>query len=399
MERLQPIRSQERIEIIDIFRGFSLFGILLANMLWFMYPVYLQSYFGSPNEFTASWTTLDHLLKTVVSMFIDGKFLTLFSMLFGFGMIIMYERASLRQQSFVPFYLRRLFLLLIFGLIHGYFIWFGDILADYAVIGLFLLLFHRLKGTTLLVISYVLFGLYFSFSALIQLGMYFLNEPLIIPEKELTAILSTIAVHQQGSLIELMKANFAERHYYFGSGGLGYLTHLLTLLPFSAAFFFGAGVAKKKWIQQFKEKQKGFKVVGIITLLTGAFFSWIIPLVTPETPFNLLQYASAPLLTIAYCLFLLFLFEHGNALHVLAAPGRMALTNYIFQSIVFTFLYGPFAFGVYGKFSYSLALLFGVIFFILQVIVSNWWLKRFRFGPLEWMWRSLTYMKKQPFKK
>lgn len=396
MESLQPTRTHERIEIIDIFRGFALFGILLANMLWFIYPVYLQSYIGDPNPFTKDWTTLDYILKTLMEMFIDGKFITLFSMLFGFGMVIMYERATARKQAFVPFYLRRLFFLFLFGLLHGYFIWFGDILADYAVIGLFLLLFHRLKGTTLLVISYIIFGLYFIFAAFIQMGMYMMNESITIPANQLQLIQQTIQIHQTGSFMDLMKANIEERNFYFGAGNSSYILHLLTLLPFLAFFFFGAGVAKKKWIQCFSEKRKKFATIGIITFIIGAFFSFILPLLIPV---HILQYASAPFLTIAYCTFLLFLFETTKGLRLFIAPGRMALTNYLMQSIFFTFLYGPFALKIYGEISYSFALLLGIFFFIIQVILSHWWMKRFYFGPFEWLWRQLTYMKKQPFKK
>ena len=154
-------QSPDRIEHIDVIRGFAIFGILLVNMAHFSYPdLYLQ-FVGPDNFFAAEWGKAGHFIKeSILAIFIQMKFIMLFSFLFGFGMILMMERMENKNRNFTPMFLRRIAALFLFGSFHAFFIWDGDILTDYALLGLLLLLFRKRKAKTLLVWAIILYLLF-----------------------------------------------------------------------------------------------------------------------------------------------------------------------------------------------------------------------------------------------
>jgi len=399
-QKLSPISAKERIETLDVLRGFALLGIILANIVWFLYPAYMQEDLSFKNEWTSFWNQADYTVHTIITMFVDGKFVMLFSMLFGFGMVIMQERAAVKQLNFWGIYFRRLIVLFIFGCIHAYFIWFGDILTDYAILGFLLLLMHKLKPKAMLIISLTLYSLLlgsFTFGALSSDS----TAPMTISMSEESRKLMqvTIDAHQNGNIQELMDANLMERTFYTMRNGLYVLSlgnpifYLFTNLPYLLMFLFGAAVAKKKWLHRFEEYRKGFFITWLLTFIFGGTLCWILPSFSEN--FSVVQYISSPLLTIFYAISLIFIYhtvKGKKVLHWLSFPGRMAFTNYIGQSIICTFLFGPFAFGVYGKLHLTTAIIIAIVIFVFQVIFSKLWLSKFRFGPLEYVWRSFTYL-------
>jgi len=399
-QKLLPISAKERIETLDVLRGFALLGIILANIVWFLYPAYMLGDFSFKNEWTSFWNDADYTVKTILTMFVDGKFVMLFSMLFGFGMVIMQERAAAKLLNFWGIYSRRLIALFIFGCIHAYFIWFGDILTDYAILGLLLLLMHKLKPKAMLIISLTLYSLLlgsFTFGALSSDSTTTMTMSMSEESRQLMQV--TIDAHQNGNIQELMDANLMERTFYTMRNGLyvlflgNPLFYLFSNLPFLLMFLFGAAVAKKKWLHRFEEYRKGFFITWLLTLIFGGTFGWILPFLSEN--FSAVQYISSPLLTIFYAISLLFIYhtvKGKKVLQWLAFPGRMAFTNYIGQSIICTFLFGPFAFGVYGKLHLTTAIIIAIVIFVFQVIFSKLWLSKFRFGPLEYVWRSFTYL-------
>ncbi|MGE7692780.1 DUF418 domain-containing protein [Lysinibacillus sp. NPDC094177] len=399
-QKLSPISAIERIETLDVLRGFALLGIILANIVWFLYPIYMQEDISFKNEWTSFWNDADYTVKTILSMFVDGKFVMLFSMLFGFGMVIMQERAAARELNFWAIYSRRLIALFIFGCIHAYFIWFGDILTDYAILGLLLLFMHKLKPNLMLIICLTLYSLLLgslTFGALSADSTPTMSMSMSEESRQLMQV--TIDAHQNGSIQELMNANFMERTFYTMRNGLYVLYlgnpifYLFSNLPFLLMFLFGATVAKKKWLHRFEEYRKGFFITWLLTLIFGGTLGWILPFLSEN--FSAVQYISSPLLTIFYAISLIFIYhtvKGKKVLQWLAFPGRMAFTNYIGQSIICTFLFGPFAFGVYGKLHLSTAIIIAFVIFVFQMIMSKIWLSKFRFGPLEYVWRSFTYL-------
>ncbi|MFJ8100515.1 DUF418 domain-containing protein [Lysinibacillus sp. NPDC096212] len=401
-QKLSPISAKERIETLDVLRGFALLGIILANIVWFLYPAYMQEDLSFKNEWTSFWNQADYTVHTILTMFVEGKFVMLFSMLFGFGMVIMQERATAKQLNFWGIYSRRLIALFIFGCIHAYFIWFGDILTDYAILGLLLLLMHKLKPKAMLIISLTLYSLLlgsFTFGAISSDSTTPMSMSMSMSEESRQLMQVTIDAHQNGDIQELLDANLMERTFYTMRNGLYVLFlgnpifFLFSNLPFLLMFLFGAAVAKKKWIHRFEEYRKGFFITWLLTLIFGGTLGWILPSLSEN--FSTVQYISSPLLTIFYAISLIFIYhtvKGKKILQWLAFPGRMAFTNYIGQSIICTFLFGPFAFGVYGKLHLTTAIIIAIVIFVFQVIFSKLWLSKFRFGPLEYIWRSFTYL-------
>lgn len=400
-QKVSPISGKDRLETIDMLRGFALLGIIIANIVWYLYPAYLQQELSFKNEWTAFWNGFDFAALSALDMFVIGKFVLLFSMLFGFGMVIMQERTAIKQLNFWGIYSRRLIALFIFGSIHAYFIWFGDILTDYAILGFVLLLMHKLKPKILLIISITLYSLLI---ILITLGSLLGDSAAMmtsISEEDQKLIQATIEVHQSGNIEQLIEANIAERTYYTMRNGLYALysgmplAYLISNLPFLLIFMFGAAIAKKKWVHHFQQHRKGFFITWLFTLLTGGTLNWALPfIVEDQYAVQTIQYISSPLITIFYAISLLFIYhtvKGKQALHCFTFPGRMAFTNYISQSIICTFLFGPFAFGVYGKLSLTTAILIAIAIYIVQMFFSKWWLSKFRFGPLEYIWRTITY--------
>ncbi|MEK4425051.1 DUF418 domain-containing protein [Solibacillus sp. FSL K6-1523] len=400
-QKVSPISGKDRLETIDMLRGFALLGIIIANIVWYLYPAYLQQEPSFKNEWTSFWNQSDFAAQSALDMFVIGKFVLLFSMLFGFGMVIMQERIAIKQLNFWGIYSRRLIALFIFGSIHAYFIWFGDILTDYAILGFVLLLMHKLKPKILLIISITLYSLLI---ILITLGSLSGDSAAMlarISEEDQKLIQTTIEVHQSGNMEQLIEANIAERTYYTMRNGLYALysgmplAYLISNLPFLLIFMFGAAIAKKKWVHYFQQYRKGFFITWLFTLLTGGTLNWILPfIVEDQYAVQTIQYISSPLITIFYAISLLFIYHTIKGKKVLqwfTFPGRMAFTNYISQSIICTFLFGPFAFGVYGKLSLTTAILIAITIYIVQMFFSKWWLAKFRFGPLEYIWRTITY--------
>lgn len=400
-QKVSPISGKDRLETIDMLRGFALLGIIIANIVWYLYPAYLQQDPSFKNDWTAFWNESDYAVQSALAMFVVGKFVLLFSMLFGFGMVIMQERTAIKQLNFWGIYSRRLIALFIFGSIHAYFIWFGDILTDYAILGFLLLLMHKLKPRTLLLISITLYSLLI---ILITLGSLTADPSALmtsISEEDQVLIQSTIDVHQSGNIQQLMEANIAERTYYTMRNGLYALylgmplPYIISNLPFLLIFMFGAAIAKKKWVHHFQQHRKGFFITWLLTLLTGGTLNWALPfIIEDQYAVQTIQYISSPLITIFYAISLLFIYHtvKGNkVLQWFTFPGRMAFTNYISQSIICTFLFGPFGFGLYGKLPLTTAIIIAIAIYIFQIVVSKWWLSKFRFGPLEYIWRTITY--------
>src|SRR5690625_3149952 len=169
MSLLQPTQLNERIEHIDAIRGVAIFGILLVNMAHFSYPDLYLMMIGPDNFHFDNWSKIDHVTKFFLDTFVQMKFITMFSFLFGFGMILMKDRIEIKELSFKAIYSRRLFMLLLFGSIHAFFIWDGDILTEYALLGFLLLLFNNKKPKTLFIWAISLYALYALFAILVSI--------------------------------------------------------------------------------------------------------------------------------------------------------------------------------------------------------------------------------------
>ena len=408
-----PVLPQERIDVVDILRGFAIFGMLVVNFSHDLPWDYL---------FTKLWPgTADRVAYFLLHFFGKGKFLTLFSLLFGWGFALQMGRAEARGVRFFPVYARRLFVLLLIGLANWVF-W-DDMLFDYAVLGYVLFLFRARSLKTVLVV------------ALICLCYWPVNDIVVIhnhahrladprtaeitrqadarAKAEATAHQEeNLRIHSQGSF----KQNFAydvretasELSSRFPLRGfadlLGYPFPILLL---------GLYVGRRRILQDVPAHLGFIRKVfwwglglGLIDSGVGVLVSrypgpyqapwdrsWIGNLADFQvgTPALCFFYASAIVLLVQRPIWKL-------RLAPLAPVGRMALSNYLLHAVIFNIVTKGYGLGFYGRMGPLQGSALAVLIFPLLVLFSAWWMKRFQFGPMEWLWRTLTYAKVQPMR-
>lgn len=390
-----PVSASERVLFIDVLRGTALFGILAANMRAFFAPIDVYGDIGVLFHGRA-----DLIAQGLVQALVQVKFITLFSFLFGLGFAIQMSRAEARGVRFMGFYPRRLLALAIFGLVHGILIWSGDILLTYAVAGAVLLLFRKRQQKTLLwwagslftvpvIVASVFWGLY----------LYGLRFSWMVPKPpDMTKINAIVNTYAHGSVRQILAQNWIEWKHT-----LPFTFFAFYLL---ALFLLGMWVWRAGIVQRLSEYKPILKRVCLYCLPIGLVLNIYVAVIFTFVPRDrlsswffsagILNMPAAHLLSAAYAaaLAVLFLDERRRSfLLPFAAVGRMALTNYLMQSVVCTLFFYHYTTGLYGKIGPALGWVPTIVLFAAQVVLSNWWLKRYRFGPVEWLWRGMTYGK------
>ena len=399
-----PSQQQDRSRILDILRGIALLGIILAN-----YPVVsLWVFQGPPVWQTMPTAAIDMPLGFFHYMFIDGKFYTLFSLLFGIGFSIILLNAQKRNANGLAVFYRRLFILLLVGLFHSFFIWVGDILLLYALVGMLLPLFRNVADKKLLIIAAILILcplLVDSVRVLSKDAIHF-AAPISKVQAAMEADINLTDANFPTWLVdhktysELFRFNTAE---FFMRWSM--LLNSNRPLKVLGIFILGLYVGRKLIYARLEENKallKRIRLWGFIIGLPISVCYAFAELMGPRLPdagalLNTASYAfSVVPLSLAYtstiCLWYLKN-RDSKVLNVFAAPGRMALTNYLLQSVIgITIFYGiGFELGAKTGLAYVLLIAIGV--YILQMIYSHLWLRYFNYGPFEWIWRMLTYGK------
>lgn len=390
MQSLSPTSTGERIHAIDVIRGFAILGIFLVNMEAFNAPwLYLERgiLWDSP---------IDIASEVFIDIFAQSSFYTLFSFLFGFGMVMFMERAIEKGYSFVSVYSRRHIVLLAFGIIHAFLIWHGDILIFYAIVGFILLLFIKAKPKTLLIwaLSLIIIP-----SMLISFIFKLRNvtvDSLSRYKPEL--VNKSLEVYSSGTFVEITSQRIED--WLYGNGGFTIIFLILILLPM---FLLGSYVAIKKWFHDVESNLTIIKRIWIISFIIGGAFK-IFPYIFKEstTLYYLQDHFGGPGTALFYATSILLLFRYNIGKKILsnfASVGRLSLSNYLFQSILTTTIFYGYGFGFYGEISPFYGLILTFTIFAIQIVLSNLWLRKFRIGPFEWVWRSLTYGQRLPFKK
>lgn len=390
----------ERIISLDIIRGFALFGIFLVNMPLFQTPQLVADIY----VYSFPLTPTDEFIRLVLDVFVEAKFFTIFSFLFGIGFYIFMRRAEIKGAKFYNLFFRRLMTLALFGILHLVFLWYGDILLIYAVSGFFLIFFYRKKQKTillwLLAFTLVLVGL---------LSLSFLGSTETL-EREI----NTLQVEGEPKIEEAI-------HNYHHNDYLGWVSYrfvnevipVIKNIPFSIpttlfVFLMGLYAAKRGVFSDFATHRRFVKQVWWISLLFSIPLSVLIIIlhlglldfgILTEQMIQVFLTISGLSLSLFYISTILFLLQNEKVkiyLHPLSYVGRMALTNYIIQTLIGVGLFT--GFGMFGEVNLSLGVLVCFIVFPFQVLFSYLWLRYYRFGPLEWVWRSVTYGKLQPMK-
>ncbi len=412
VETVAPVQQTERIQIVDILRGFALFGILLVNMAIFSHPFQAILFPADP---AMPW--YDRAATWLIHFLGEGKFYALFSMLFGLGMILLMERIEARGRRFAPFYMRRLLALLVIGIVHAFLIWPGDILIIYALLGFPLLLFRKAKPRTLLIWAVILIALpllfYVTATGLIALGSATpegaqqIQQGFDQAEAGYRAELARASqVYPTGSFMEITTQRVAD---YLSMG----LTSIFVLgFNILAMFLVGAWFGKQRIFADLDAHRPFFRKLllwGAIIGLTGnAIYATLIMGVprydlSPALVIAMIaQGVGAPLLMLAYVSAICLLALRpawGRRLQALAPVGQMALTNYLLQSIIATTIFYGYGLALFGQVGAAWGIVLSVAIYLLQIPFSHWWMKRFLFGPAEWLWRSMTYWKWQPMRR
>jgi len=399
---IRPVESAERIAELDILRGFAIFGIFMVNLQMFNTPMTL------PQVDPAYWPAgLDRAVNFLVSFLFQGKFYTLFSFLFGLGIAIQVVRTGERGAAFRPLILRRLLALLGIGLLHAFLFWYGDILSTYAFLGFFLLLLRKRSDRALWIWAGVLFVL----PLLLHLVWVGLTWSGAIPDMQAEIlkgmrvnVMEALETYPHGSWGEI----FRQRAGDFGGVWSGIVFFGPNIL---ALFILGLLAGRHRLFHEAGARREFFRRVrnwaalpGFGLSLAGAWLALDHPPHLPTWPAHagvccsLLGNLALSCFYVSTVVLLCQKEAWRRWLAHLAPVGRTALSNYLLQTMVVTTLVYSYGLGLYGRFRPVLGFLFVSMFYFLQIQLSRWWLARCRFGPAEWLWRSLTYWRRQPLR-
>jgi uncharacterized protein len=396
--RMVPVGEKQRIASLDILRGLAIFGILLVNMKSFSGP-------DSPIR-SLSYEYFDHTVdvwtNVLLEFFVQGNFITMFSFLFGFGIILMAKRAKENNRGFMSFFVRRQLVLFLFGFLHVLFFWYGDILITYSVIGLCMLVFYKLPKNILLTIGLFLLITYSLFSTSLTYEYWASGAAAsyqgIQDEQNETEIANSIDIYSQGSFSDIIR----ERVREWRDLNAYFMFFIWSLLPM---FLFGAYAAKKRmfetpviwklwWLTLFLGP--GSKMLAVITFpLKGEDWRY-------ETAMAWGYEFGGAMMSLFYICSIVLLYRAGKCkrlFNLFQFTGRMAFTNYLAQSIIATAIFYSYGFGFYGKIGPFTGVIIAIVLFGTQVVFSRWWLRNYYMGPLEWIWRTLTYGKRPKLKR
>jgi uncharacterized protein len=400
----RPVQQTERIRAIDILRGFALLGILPMNIISFAHvpqaydtPIVAGGFAGS-----------DFIVWLISHVFFDGKMVTLFSVLFGAGLFLQVDRAEQRRGRVGAargLYFRRVGWLLLFGLLHAYLFWYGDILTYYALMGMIVYWLRRFSAPTLFLTGLVM----------ILLGSLLFSGILIAAVNETSLKKSSEAMEK----IIAQKPQVEEQVRqgdFLGLVGKRAMTTLLIQGKLVSAYALWRilglmlwGIALVKWeglsARWSSRAYVRCMIVGFgLGLLLTAMDTLISLLhhfapIQRELAFFTVAYFGSIFLALGYFGLAMLMVQKGwlrSLQDSLAAVGQMAFTNYLMHTLVCTFIFSGWGLAQFGLWSRSQLSALVLSIWLLQLVLSPFWLTYFRFGPFEWLWRSLTYLRPHP---
>lgn len=378
----------KRIDSIDILRGMSIIGILFMNIVGFhMNEVYTDPlvYFNS---------TLDQWLYKLNIIFIHNSFYPIFAFLFGFGLAIMAENIKDRGGNFIPVLYRRMAALLVFGLLHGFFLFYGDILNVYAVIGFVAIVFLLFPNSITLIAAIILIVLNMM-RALLSMFAIFMQPDFF--GKELVSFETSqnewIKVMSSGNLSKIIQYNSDFFYQGFAIINPGTtLSYFLTIMPF---ILLGMYVKRANLLKEITEHKVTMFVISIVFAFVGITLKYLMIAYEINTmaSYDFIYYGGV-LLSISYIIWVALLCEYP-AIKKLFEPfqrmGKMSFTLYIMQSLLMFIVF--YIFRKYGQLSIAQVYLVALAIVLFQMIFTNIYFKKFKQGPLEWIWRKITYLK------
>ena len=395
-----PVEFNKRVFEIDGIRGFALLGILMMNIMSFAGPDLDDSFAGTRSEiYSGFWNELSLFF---INTFVTTNFYTMFSFLFGLGFFIFLSRAEKKTQSTSALFLRRLGLLLVFGLMHGILLWYGDILWTYAITGLFLLLFYKFKPKVNLIIAAVLLAVTSIIVILGSAAVYVMNGANTSSGLESENFVFSLNMTERilnGTYGDIVSMNAI----ILGLSAAGAIFVIPNVL---AMFLIGLYAGQKGYFTNLSQHTHLLRKVAVIGIGIGLpvkiFTGYLTTYQSHDDVFvQLAQLSSTiggPLMSLGYIAALaLILLKLPKLVSVLQPVGQMALTNYIGQTVIMLGIF--YAGGLFNSIDAVWFVPIAFLVFILQLILSSIWMKFFAYGPLEWIWRNFTYLKIMPVRK
>jgi uncharacterized protein len=386
-----PTSSSERLTHLDTLRGFALLGILLVN-----FPSFLQPLLETLVNMGPYAETQRSSAELAVQILAQSKFYPLFSMLFGAGFVLILERL---ENKAVFFY--RMFALALIGAVHAIFIWSGDILLSYSIIGMLLaLLFARSSALLLTILGVLLLLAAPTVLATVVVVALMVTEAgpdwmmaMFSGESEIALIAEQASIYDQGSYSQAVVLRVQEL-------GMMWAMAWAWLPQVMAFFMLGAALMRSGLLRAPQQHSRFFRLLTGICLPIGLLLCVLAYLPVPESTPELLGLGISMLgglgfmfgpsiLALGYLGALVLLRE---PLRFLAPAGRMALTLYLMQSLFWTWMFYGYGLGLSMP-SPAMQILACLVFFALQLALAHLWLRHYQFGPMEWLWRCLTYRK------
>lgn len=416
--RIEP----PRIASLDTTRGLALLGIMLVNVHYFTGPLASFSMVKPEPSGGPVPLWLDDAAFIFSRALFEGKFFPLYSLLFGAGMVLILEKVAARNRTFWTVFLRRLAVLGVIGLAHGLLIWYGDILFVYSLLGVGLLLLGPYcSARTLCIIgaSLITVGMALSFGCLSLQSLGHASQTLqplpesvasLPPGERLLHGMGTMQAPHHPEWIEIERQAYAEGPYvqalivravsYVFSVGMS----LFMLGPtIGGMFMLGAGLMKARfWNGGWTAMHRRLLWIGLGIGLPVSVASVVVARFAtgPAAPIALaVSMAFGPVLTLGITAGVIAWVRSGRGAglaRLLAVPGRMGLTNYLLTSVLMTLVAYHFGFGLWGTFGAAEQLGLCLAVFAVLIAFSQVWLSRFVSGPVEWVWKCLTYMRPMP---
>ncbi len=400
-----PAAPSQRIISLDVLRGIAILGILIMNIQSFSM---IQAAYMNPSAY-GDFSGANRIVWILSHIFADQKFMTIFAVLFGAGIVLIASKAEAKGISPIGIHYRRTFWLIIIGLLHAYLLWYGDILFSYGICALFAFWFRKFPPLVLLIAGLLMVMTVTGFYIIFDWSYQFWPEESV--EQSLTgwapdaeAVREEVEAYQ-GSWADQMKNRAVT----------AFMTQTIVFMFFlgwRAGGLMLVGMALIKWGILTAERSTRFYILGAIgglalgmpVIVWGIERNMAAEWAMKYSMFMGMQfnYWGSLFMAGAYiCLVMLLCryFSGSRFIHAMAAVGRTALSNYLLQTVICTFIFYGHGLGLFGTVQriHQIFIVAGV--WIILVFFTLIWLKFFRFGPFEWLWRSLTYMKLQPLRK
>jgi uncharacterized protein len=380
----QPIQSSQRTVIVDILRGWALFGVVLMN--------YFDFFTLGRNWENFKPDTFTNVLMYTTSTLFAAKSWTMLSLLFGYGFAVLMNNVKGKGHNPYSFFAGRMFWLLVLALINSA-LFFGDILKDYAALGLLLLFFYRSSAKTAFICSIVLL----------------IAIPAIVPY---IYSLNDTGWSQMEKLFPLYNSHNLFDVLYFGLKGT-YLAQIISKpylysvhVVMFICFLWGFSLYKFNFFNDFTSKVKYIKRTFWIALAVTIFLTIFFTIVN-KLDWNFLKHYKlrywlilSTMIWIGSAICWLYIAGKLKALFInLAVIGKMTLTNYMTQNLIGLLVFSGFGLGIWNTKPLWFYLLLAIAVYTLQIYFSKWWLTKYNYGPVEWVWRQLSYRKHLPLKK